>query len=114
MSTSDRQAQAVSGDQQDAVGESNAGGASDLSEFLVALKGLEAELSKAVDTGDLAGESATDAHYHLQKALHHATQPQPHKAGIKSHLNQLEHVVAEFAELAGATSAVIDVIDILL
>lgn len=114
MSTSDQREQTGSGDQQVAAGESDSGGGSDLSEFLIALEGLQAELSKAVDAGNLDGESAADAHYHLKKALHHATQPQPHKAGILSHLNQLKGVVAELAELAGAISAVIQIVDELI
>lgn len=73
------------------------------------LEKLKAELPKAVVAQAIDAEIATDAEYHITKAVQHVRKPQPNKKTVLDHINEakalIEGVTAASGMIAALTQA---------
>jgi hypothetical protein len=69
------------------------------------LRKLQTEMQQAITTGAVGGESATDATYQLDKAVHEAEKPQPDKKKVADYLSQAKTAIEGIAAVGGLVAA---------
>lgn len=111
MSTFDQRGQSISGNQYNAAKDINFTDVQTPNELLVELVKLQAQVDSAIQTGSLTEEAATDAEYHLKKAIQQTKKPEPEKSSILSHLNQFKTAIIDVAGLVTATVGAIEAVD---
>jgi hypothetical protein len=101
MSVFDQKNQNVEGDQYNAAGDINFNGVQDLGHFVTELEKLQPLLKQAVESGDVDEDTATDAEYHLKKAIVQAKKPTPDKSIILENLDKVKEFVKGITSIAG-------------
>lgn len=74
-------------------------------DLVAELRKLQAEMQQAVAAGAVQGETATDARYQLDKAVHEAEKPQPDKSKLAGYLAQAKTAIEGIAAVAGLVAA---------
>lgn len=69
------------------------------------LQKLQAEMQQAVAAGAVQGETATDARYQLDKAVHEAEKPEPDKKKVVDYLAQAKTAIEGIAAVGGLVTA---------
>ncbi len=113
MSMFDQRGQKVSGNQYNAARDINFSGVQNQTSYIEELEKLQDDLSNAVKAGELDESAATDADYHLKKAVQEAKKSQPDKTSIKTHLENLSGVITGVASLGAMVITVTQAIQAL-
>jgi hypothetical protein len=69
------------------------------------LRNLQAEMQQAIAAGAVQGETATDAKYQLDKAVHETEKPQPDKKKLADYLGQAKVTIEGIAAVGGLVAA---------
>jgi hypothetical protein len=81
-------------------------------EFLEQLTKLQAEMKEAIEKQAIEGEEATDAKYHLDKAVHEAEKPDPDKKKLKDHLLDAKMAIEGIAAVGGLIAALTKAVEL--
>ncbi len=88
----------------------NIGESQSRQEFSAELKKFQAEFKKAIEAKAITGEAATDADYHVQKAVNQSESENADKSKLLDHLEKAKNLIGGVSGLAtsltGAISAV--------
>lgn len=93
--------------QYNAAGDINFGSIESSTDIAVQLEKLDIELARAVHAGLFDEDTATDAQYHLRKAVQQAKKPEPGKKTILKHLNEAKSLIQGVAAAAGLVTALL-------
>lgn len=91
----------------------NVGAVQSSEDLIDVLERLNKEFAKAKDAGDLTEEAATDAQYHVTKAVQQAKKSDPDKKSIVDHLTAAKNLVLAVpaaTALAQALTAAIPIV----
>jgi hypothetical protein len=91
--------------QYNAAGNINFGAVQNAPDLVGELRKLQADLQQAISAGAVQGETATDARYQLDKAVHEAEKPRPDKKKVADYLGQAKMAIEGIAAVGGLVAA---------
>lgn len=96
--------------QYNAAGDINFGSVHNRVEVIEELEKLQNELSTAIQVGSLDEDAATDAEYHMKKAVQQAKKDNPDKKRIIDHLGNVKALIGGITMLAGLVKGISEAI----
>lgn len=106
MSVFDQRGQKVTY-QYNAAGNINFGAVQNKVDLVAELEKLQAEMAAAIQTGVFDEETATDAEYHLKKAVQQAKKPEPEKKNVLQHLQEAKALIEGVTAATGLVAALV-------
>jgi hypothetical protein len=105
MSQFDMRGQKVSGNQYNAGRDLTFGAVQNQVDLVAELEKLQSEFAKAVASGAIPEDTATDAQYQVTKAVQQAKKPDADKKTILDHLNAAKTFIDDIAAAGGLVTA---------
>jgi hypothetical protein len=98
--------------QYNAAGDINFGAVQNRADFVGELGKLQGEMTKARQAGVVDEEVATDAEYHLTKAIQEAKKPAPDKKTILDRLSGAKTLIEGVAAAGGLVTGLVKAIEL--